>query len=301
MALRPDVHEGHRISSRHALCFAYSSHLHCVRDAVHCLPSRQRMQSQCGCELLLGTETGYDLGLAQAQRAGHCLLALARDALGMCAGTLDSQFRGDSALSWSTNGSKAAYATGVGVPGLAMQPSDESPAPLINAADIALLQRIDGTEWLLRVGTYGKVRWWQCWHHAAGYEPQCYLLLIHRCRHAQCHAKPSTRLWTVPLTVCIADAALQVWKGLHRGTQEVAIRKLAITAPFQSTQQLVDAATALCRIISSPHVVKVCSPDAVQNKYCTPLRQHALARVQPFCCHRTCTKIAATASLTQPF
>ena len=50
---------------------------------------------------------------------------------------------------------------------------------------------------------------------------------------------------------------MQVWKGLCRGTREIAIRKLEITFP-RSTQQLVDAVTGLCRVIRSPHVVQVC-------------------------------------------
>ena len=61
----------------------------------------------------------------------------------------------------------------------------------------------------------------------------------------------------------------QVWKGLLRGTEEIAIWQLAFTEPPQP-RQLMDAVGNLCRIAKSPHVVQAWSPTQCMPciRYC---------------------------------
>ncbi len=191
--------------------------------------------------------------LRQSDALNPHLSALTEVAFGTCAGKLGAQRRGDSALSYTASGYNAPDAIGAGGPEAAAQPSAEQPVPLISAADIALLHREDRSDWLLGKGTYGKVR---C-ENAPKRRMQSELACLPSTARS---VLTESGIITPILLKCPPSQALspilQVSKGLYRSTQEVAARKLAITVP-QPTQQLVDAVTALCRAISSPHVVQV--------------------------------------------
>jgi len=74
------------------------------------------------------------------------------------AGALSDKFRGDSVLSYTRNSSNLAAVPEAGdAAETAARPSAEHTAPLIDAAEVAVLRREDGSEWLLGTGAHGKV------------------------------------------------------------------------------------------------------------------------------------------------
>ena len=85
--------------------------------------------------------------------------------MGWSAGKPGSALRSDSAISYPPISHGLAAVAGACGGGAATRPSTEHPTLLIDAADIAVLRHGDGSDWLLGVGTHGKVRCGCRWPH----------------------------------------------------------------------------------------------------------------------------------------